>query len=322
MPVMHLAVALLIFYVNPALFAKAKKNFEKSQNSYLAMPPNGQCLDSLTPDIRSIHRQEGRVFQGVSHQGFFISTPFNGIKKEQSATFGEHKDSQRVALPKELEGGNWQGLAVIENKLVMLDGELSRLALFSLDKLEFVHARSIAWDAVKPARDAKGEPPKPEIQKTQRTFKDAYYKAGSEKFTGMAFDAGRWLGSDANYFFVATNLAGFPLVTLKCSKEDLVSCYFDRTCFVEGLAIPPGAVAGLALDIKNRKILLADKANHAIHTLAFNSCFDSRTIKATTLDKKIRTITSISIDTDHNLWLSTNQNDDYNNASAYVWTDW
>jgi len=285
----------------------------------LPFPKNGSAMDTIDKNVRGILRLGNQLILTIHNHSYFVVSPFNGIKKFQDQTFGKYSESKRHNFPIGSNKGSWQAAISSKNKLALFDGENLRIAVFGSDKFEYIGAKSIAWDLIRPAADRGGEPTKVETAALRAKFKKNFRSSASLKISGVAPDVGGWLGKKGEYFFLATRIKDFPLITMRCLDGDMFSCQVDRACFMRKNSIKPHQLSGIAVDVKNRELLFADALNHKILRYNFKTCFDSFKVGEIILPKKINEMTGLHLDENRNMWVVVMKPDSYHNASVYQW---
>ena len=286
--------------------------------SKLDFPAPGASLISIERDVRGITKSGKMIFLAVGDKSHFVGTPFYGIKKFQDLTFGKMSKSHRYKFPEEhIYKGNWQGVEATNDKIYLLDGTRLRVGLFSRKKPSYIDSGTIAWDILRPPRDASGEPTKSEVAELRRNFKRQIKKTKGVKFTGLAKVKPGWSGVGSMPFLISTRIAKFPLLAMNCKAA---ACRIARACSLSGKSVP--ALDGVAVSQKRKVILLADAANRSIYMFRYVACLHLPYVGKLILPKKIKTVTAIHVDDDDRLWLTSNIPDDYNSATVYVWEKW
>jgi hypothetical protein len=306
---MRFLVYFTVLFVETCLYAKAKE---------LPLPSKGSTMDTPESLIEGVIPYKNRVYLTLFQRDVFIQVPFNGITDDQKKTFGEFSDSKRWPLAGPLTTGLWQGGDVVGNRIILLDGGQFRLAVFDEESGGHLNTRTVPWDKLRPPRDRGGEATKSEVAELRQRFTAAYKRTALPQMGGLAYDRYRWLGKDKTYFFVASRVKGFPILTLACEHEDNSACYVDRACFAETGDIDADSIAGIAV-AENRRLFLLDANRSRIVEFEFSSCFHVSKRMERLLPKRIKQPSDIYIDDDQALWISSQLPDDYYNASVFVW---
>lgn len=194
------------------------------------------------------------------------------------------------------------------------------LWVLAREKGSRVNYESIIIDRLKPAADSRGEPPRVEIA----NLRSKMSKHGrSLKLVGVTKGPG--LDGDDSQFIVATNLSGFKVITMMCSKDRLGFCRFMRRCLISngtGQNISSDYLGGIAYKSydKNSKILLlGDRQYNRIFVYSYHSCYHIRQVAVMDLPEYLGKLREIHIDDRDNLWVSTQSRDPLNNSSLYMW---
>jgi hypothetical protein len=203
---------------------------------------------------------------------------------------------------------------------MLLDGVTLEVIGYSLKNQAFMSRHSIVWDSVRPPRDRGGEAGAPETRQFRRKFYDAMSKADESKFVGIAAVPDKWRESADYEYFVATRVRDFPLLILRCTKDDPSRCRVHRSCFVSGLKVTsPGDVAGVGVVESKRVVLIGDRKLHGAHVLRYDSCLSVRKQGEVHFPKRVFEISNIHVDAADRLWATSIRPDDYFNATGFYW---
>lgn len=306
---MHVLSIVITLFMSSWVFAKAKA---------LPMPLIGASLDAPEQLVEGIIRYKNRVYLTYFGKDLIVRVPFNGITLDQKKSFGEFSESNRIQLNTAIKGRLWQGGDVVGGKLILVDGDLFQVAAFDEGNGLLINSRTIPWDTIRPAADRGGEATKSEKNLVRKAFKKAYTATPAPAVAGIAYDRHKWLGKDGHHFFVATNIHGFPLITLKCQKDDPSACVVDRACRLKGKEIAANYIGGVAV-ASERQLYLLDSITKKLIWYAFDSCYEARRRGELDIPNQIKKPSDVYIDEENGLWISSRDPDDYYNASAYYW---
>lgn len=307
----------LLFFGVFAAFTKVSAAPKAAKaNKVLDFPAEERSVETPDVKISGIASDDKRLFFVVSDRPHVIATPFSGLKPSRDESFGVLIASTRHNIADQPPLTMWQGIVYESGRLLLLDGQGLRLQSLNATDFGQVARRSIAWDLIKPAADAKGEPTRIETDQLRAKFRREYQKAGEVKLSGLAnFSSGK-----TQKYLVGTRIAGFPVVMLSCSGEDGSMCYLERACDIPRIAdMLPSSVAGVAYSKKRKMLIIGDKAKHRLHMFRFDSCFSVKRKSSVELPAKIKSLSNVYVDADDRLWVTSSSADDYLNASAYVW---
>lgn len=261
------------------------------------------------------------IYQFPDRKSFFITTPFNGSGKTREEVFGDMVQSKRVEIGAEGEKERpWRGAAFAGDVLLFLDGIGLEIVAYSLKSNAFLSRHSIVWDTLRPPRDRGGEAGTPETAQFRAKFSKAMSKAHDTKFIGMSAVPEEWRESGDFEYFVSTRIAGFPLITLRCTRDDPSRCRVSRGCFVEGLKLQSSDnVVGVGVFESTKLIVVGDRGIHGAHVLKFDSCLSVRKVDEIKFPKRVFELSNIHADTAGRLWVTSIRPDDYNNATTFYW---
>lgn len=284
----------------------------------LPMPSRDESIETLEPNIQGMTRKGDRLILLPKDRPLLIQNPYHADGKTRDARFGALTQMKRFDLPKEILKIDPIGAAILGKTILVFDRD--QLSLVSLTaNFEFIAQRSLPWDTVRPPADRKGEPTAIEVSRMQAKFKAAFVHS-HQKIAGMAEVPTNWLPGASGFhrFLLATEMRDFPIVTMECREDAPSECALRRACFVSGGG-PITDVRGIAVDVKRRLIVLGDAANHRLLVYNFSSCFNISYERQLVLPARIKALGGVYIDEDEQLWVSSPESDDYNNASVYVW---
>ena len=194
------------------------------------------------------------------------------------------------------------------------------LWVLAQEKGSRVNYESIIIDHLKPAADSRGEPTRVEIA----NLRSRMSKQGkSLKIVGVSW--GPDLDGDDSQFVVATNLPGFKVTTMMCSRGRLGFCRFMRRCLISdgrGQSISSEYLGGIAYKSYNknsRVLLLGDRQYNRIFVYSYHSCYHVRQVAVIDLPENLGKLRELYIDGNDNLWVSTQKPDLLNHSSLYMW---
>lgn len=304
----------------PSLFADALTlDFPDEGRAAMAIE---EKVRSLLPVIEEKDVSKSQILLFYNTQPFFVRMPFRGLSARQDTTFGALTDSERVPWPKDFQNGDIQGAFIVNERLLVIDGEKLSVAVFSWPKMELLSQRSIVWDLIKPAQDRGGEATRAEISILRKKFAQNMLKSPNPKITGAALDSSGWLGTKDINIFLTTHTSTIRLVAMTCNREDLSACQISRACELSqhssnGAAKDP--FRGVAVDVSKRQLVLLNQNLRRIEKWRFNSCFNVNFESAHLLPEQLKKPSNIAFDSKKQLWISTLGADDYRNASVYFW---
>ncbi len=106
---------------------------------------------------------------------------------------------------------------------------------------------------------------------------------------------------------------------MECETEDPSACVITRQCNLEGEKPAANAIAGVAISVAKRLIIIGDAKGHRLLGYNWHSCFDARQSQTWTIPGQMRSLGNVAIDSDETLWLAMQVPDYYLNASAFAW---
>ncbi len=313
----------------------------------LSMPSRAASLETISASINSFALGKEELVLFLENKDFFITHPFHGQKANREESFGRLIEGKRIPLPTQVKNFYKPYILQNENKWVLLDGDKAEIVYLS-PSYDVLLRKSLILDLLKPAADRYGEPSAFEVDKTRKQFLSALNqveKNASLKFSGIASFPNAWISHkklpsklkrpqpenssedwlkdrSTSQFLLMTRIPGFPLLTLSCGSEGF-GCKVERTCYLSGLEAK-AQLSGIAVSQKRKLLLVGDEKNKKIYLFNTTSCFQMNQVGTLNLPERLKELSSVYVDTDDNLWVSTRHPEDYENASLFRWdkTQW
>lgn len=294
----------------------------------LEMPPPSSSLETIYPHIVSMVRKKDKLLLFAPRVNYVIEQPFYGAKSTRAESFGTFKDAKRLPLPLGLNNPESSFALNFGEHYLVLDGQSLELARMSqtmprtpdLDsKLELSLNRSMALDMIKPPSDSRGEPTHKETISSRKKFLNSLKATSGLKFSGITSTPPKWWSGKSTRYLIASQIEGFPLLSLSCDPIDITQCILDRFCLMNQ-HIGVRSLVGIAVSTKRNLLLLGDKDAHAIQVYEFHSCFDIRRKTSISLPKRIKALSYVYVDEEDSLWVASSRPDDYDNASVFRWS--
>lgn len=335
-------LAILVAWLpNPAIAKKAlpfidKLKFDQIHHSQI----------SPIRDVAGIYRNNNILITVPEKSNFFITTNYQFEEKESYKAFGnkfnDFANSERKTFHQQVGTGRWRSvLPFAKNSHLFLDGEHMRIIAMELEKDNYISSQSIVLDLIQPAKDSRGEPTDHEIRAYRNQFKKSLLNIRRQKIkevntpkiqgikqdfqyllpaVGMALLPDNWRHGEKAQFIIASQLEGFPLMTMYCSPETLTNCQIERGCFLDKKKpLQASSLNGIAISAKRKLLLLGDSDKHEINVFQYLSCHQIKYLGAIKLPRKVFRLHTIFIDHDDQLWIGTQKPDNYLNASLYNW---
>ena len=290
----------------------------------LPLPDANHSLETLTPNIRDIFLNVGTLFQIPLNHPYVITTPFSIDAKSNMIKFGKLSDSRRIELPAKPIRGPWEAIEVNSKGLLLLNGNILSITKLNSDGI-FDAETDLMYDGILPAADSRGEPPQFEINQVRAAFVKQLKNTSGTRLTSFRRIPKSWKLAAKNSFLALSTIKNHPILLVSCPSDDIEGCKIQRICQVEGYQKKfSGTLTGLALHPEKTVIFIADQGAQKIHVLNFSSCFHISYLDRIAIPAKLKTLSSIFIDEELRLWISTIGRDDYNNASVFYWDkgDW
>jgi len=287
------------------------------------LPPLAELnsLETIERTISGVTVDRGTIYQFIEGKEYFITSPFKPEGKNREEVFGPMTASERVKIGAEGEKARpWRGAVVHGDVLLLLDGVGLEVVTYSLKNKAHFSRHSIVWDTLRPPVDRGGEATAKERESFRAKFKSAMVKAGEMKFVGLAkVHPSKW-ESKSPELWVATAAAGFPIVRMSCTEEDIARCRIIRACYVEGdKDLSPTSISGIGATPDGKYVWVLDRKQRKLRRFTANSCFHMQHDKDVDLNEKLFEPTNIHIDDGDRLWISTIRQDDYYNSSVTWW---
>lgn len=289
----------------------------------LPAPVATQSAETIERHVIAIGRINSGLLLGTQHERFIFTTPFNPDQTTREGVFGKMVDSKRTTIS-DKETFDWRAFFPLsgkhENRVLALDG--TRLAFIELDAKNFseIARRGMPADHIKPPRDRSGEPTTAETKEFRAEFSNAMRKLSGTIVTGAARIPDDWMRNGRTNYLMHSRLPRFPLLLATCSRNEPSQCIVERGCNLEGYkGTPTEQLAGIAIKAEKREVVLGDPIARKLHVLKFDSCFHVPYRSSIGLPDSLKKLTNIFVDEDGRLFVSTDQPDDYLNASLFYW---
>lgn len=313
---------LLIFILfNTSVLQGKILEFDKIQHSQIA----------ISGHISSLYRSGNQLFTSPYYSDFFIRSQYIESPKAEEFPFGDKFNdtagSERIALPDSIKRKRyWTGIAPYQEGLILLEGHRKRVISYQIPSKMFSDFKDIILDIFKPAADSRGEPTSLEVSNSRQVFSRRLKKFDDTGIllSGLVRLPKGWSPYSDESYLVATRLRGYSLFLMTCNSIDGFLCILRRQCFLEDSSFDPNKATGLGLSERRREIYRIDTRENQILVFQWKSCHHIHLLSKVPVAKKIKNPKNIMIDKDDNLWLSSEEPDNYLNASVYKWLakDW
>lgn len=292
--------------------------------------PDPDELHAVPTVIRAVHgltvfKSELYLFGAGLEE--YVRVPFSPNGKTRVERFGEYTQAERLKFPKTKFAGEWRGLLFDEKgRRIIWDASMLQLALFFSKDLQLSSETTVPVDLLLPPADRMGEPSKTEVERARLKFIRAHKKVFGPRYTGLSKLPKNWMkGPGRTRYLMATKIVGFPITVLACDEDEPLTCLMERFCFLEGgPKLSADSVSGVGILASKRTILIGDAARHSVHLFQWNSCFDVRYLRSLNLPKSIEKMTSLQVDEEDRLWVTTGKWESRFDSNLYYWDklDW
>jgi len=288
--------------------------------SGLSEPVHAQSLETIERKIFAVGRSPHGLMLSPERDSFFITAPFNPAGTNRESTFGKMTDSKRVNVGEKSEINDWRAFFPLENRVLAFEGRV--LMLLELDSTTFneIVRRPIQWDTIRPPRDRGGEATTIETTQFRAQFKKAMNATKGLKASGLAPIPKTWLNNGKMNYFMLSRLERFPFLLLECDVQTPSQCVITRGCNVSRkFKTKVADLRGIAISEHRKQILVGDPVGNQLHSFKFNSCYSITHTNSRALPKRMKPLSNLTIDSDDKLFVTTEDPDDYLNASLYFW---
>ena len=288
----------------------------------LSEPILPQSLETIERQVYAVGRTASGLMIAPDRENFVITTPFTASGTSRELTFGKILDSKRVPIGDKSELYEWRSFFALENRVLAFEGRLLLLVELDGTTLAEIIRRPIQWDTVRPPRDRGGEATTLETSQFRAAFKKAMNSMKGLKSSGIAPIPKSWINNGKNNYLMLSRLERFPLLLLECDEQTPSSCVVTRGCNVEKkFKTKVDDLRGIGISAERKEIVVGDPIAKQIHAFIFNSCYSIQHTASRALPKKIKTLSSLMVDSEERLFITTDTPDDYLNASLYFWNN-
>lgn len=300
---------------------------QTAQGRILTLPDEASSIESAEADVRSVSFIDQQVFVFLKNPKKILRVSFLPEGNSRESRFGKIVDQERLYLSGD-DTSMWRAVDKVDGRYLMFDG--AQLAVSELDPKshKIVGSRAIPWDLLRPPADRGGEATRSETDETRGRFSKAMLAAPPLKFVGFARVPEAWKLKLANgmgqAYLIASRISGFPLLLMECRKDEPSQCLISRYCRLTApLNIPPEAVSGIGIVPSSKSLIIGDASQHNLVSYKWRSCYAiDRQSESWQLPPQIKNLRGFSIDNDGRLWVASDRQDDYLNASIYFWNKW
>lgn len=294
-------------------------------NKLLSAPDELHAVPTVLRISSAVVRKDDSVYLFGPKLDQYVKIPFHPEAKTRALRFGEYTQSTRITAPKARYPGDWRGILFFGERTMLWDASMLQLILFFPEKTKVIQEVTVPIDRIKPPRDPQGEPTTVETTKARAQVRTAFKKVFGSRFSGLAALPKGWIEGGKNSYIMASNMEGFPLTVMGCAEDDPTSCTMDRFCYLEGgPQIKAKDVAGVGISERKKLLLVGDAGRHSIQVYHWDSCFNVKHLRTIDLPKSIMKMTSLHIDSDDLLWVTTNKWENQFDSNLYYWesADW
>lgn len=301
----------------------ASSNQLFAANKQLSAPDELHAVPTVLRISSAVVRKDDSLYLFGPKLDQYVKIPFHPEAKTRALRFGEYTQSTRITAPKAHYPGDWRGILFFGDKTMLWDAGMLQLVLFFPEKNKIIQEVTVPIDMIKPPRDRQGEPTTIETTKARAHVRNAFKKVFGSRFSGLSQLPKGWIEGKKNSYIMASTMEGYPLTVMGCAEDDPTGCTMERFCYLEGgPPIKAKDVAGVGVSEKEKLLLVGDAGRHSIQVYHWDSCFNVRYVRTLELPKSIMKITSLHIDSDNLLWVTTNKWENQFDSNLYYWDDW
>lgn len=312
--------AAAVFGMSTGHAAEASK--KTAATSALSEPILPQSLETIERKVYAVGRTANGLMIAPDRENFVITTPFTVGGANRELTFGKMLDSKRAVIGDKTELYDWRAFFPVENRILAFEGRLLMMVELDSTSLTEIIRRPIQWDTIKPPRDRGGEATTYESSQFRAAFKKAMLATKGLKSSGIATIPKSWLNNGKTNYLMLSKLERYPLLLMECDEQTPSSCVVTRGCNVEKkFKTKISDLRGIGISESRKQIIVGDPVAKELHAFKFNSCYSIQHTASRALPKKIKTLSNLTVDVDERLFITTEDPDDYLNASLYFWNN-
>ncbi len=281
---------------------------------------------SKIQDVFGIYRDSSDLYTFFADKDFYYKTKYREDAKDPLQAFSDKSfgtaDSTVVTLDSRVGKGKWLTIAPAGPKgYFLFDAELNIGAFDNTGA--FIRKNTLVIDLLRPAADARGEPTRYELAAFRQNITAQFNKfaKGDVILAGVTPRFKTLPDSDGAQYLASTRLPNFTITTLKCDDNDWGNCHLARGCFIsyERHQIKPEHVVGMTYSEARDLVLVGDTEYNRIFAFKYNTCHHVVFVGLMHLPTQLKELRSIEVDSKDRLWVSTKAQDEFRNASVYVW---
>lgn len=298
----------------------ANTSVGKAANKELTAPDELHAVPTVLRISSAVVRKDDFLYLFGPKVDQYVKIPFHPEAKTRALRFGEYTQSTRIDAPKAHYPGDWRGMLFFGDKQMIWDAGMLQMVLFFPEKNKVIQEVTVPIDMIKPPSDRQGEPTTVETNKARGKIRSAFKKVFGSRFSGLATLPSGWMEGKKNYYAMASNIEDYPVTVMGCAEDDPTGCTMERFCYLEGgPTIKSKDVAGIGVSAKDKLVLVGDSGRQEIQVYHWDSCFNVRYVRTLKLPKNIMKITSLHVDHEDLLWVTTNRWENQFDSNLYYW---
>ena len=310
----------VVLWCNLALFLSCGMPAEAKARQELPSRSALTSMETADSSIRGLLTAGKDIYLMPSNSQYVLKTQYDLKEKDPLKRFSDLGKTTRHKLPNIFRDGQFTGMSILQNKMLLLDGKMMNTATFDLATMELVSKHSIVYDLLRPPPDRGGEATKKETAELRTGFVKSMTKVLGNPVNGMAELPKSWWPSKKPSFLLLSAAASYPFLIMECTSDDLSRCMISRACFAKGVpAADQESLRGLAIHKTKKLVMVGNAKKHRVEFFKFSSCMNISKLYSRKLPPRIKNISSVHLDADNSLWIASTKKDDYFNASVFFW---
>ena len=300
----NVLIWLNLLWISPQIIASTSLDFKKIHHTQI----------TIERGIYSLFVEKSQIWQVPAFGDFIIKTDYlrDEVSSEDAFQMKNRSTSfsKRVPIENQKTKSFYRGIFRSGKYLILLDPSLRRLHQLDTETMEWRLPRDLMFDTMS-------------SQANERILEEL--KKYDPKKIWISDITELTAETRENNLLALSYFVDFPLILLSCNSRGLGACMFKKPCKIKGIEKKDAPnLVGLAYSRARKQIVIGNSRSRELSVFKFESCEEIKLITKISMPKELKELTSIDIDEDDNLWISTAEPDPYTNASVYRWnsSDW
>ncbi len=280
----------------------------------------------IEPGVYGLFAEDKTVMTFGGEGTFYVRSNYKPDAKDKDLGFGSlhnpYDETERLSYEPKDKPRRIRNALRLGQRTAFLDVMNRQFVVYHNERKVWLSPSEVMLDIVKPPRDAKGEPTRAEIAALRGRFSKelSRERENPDLLAGIAKIPKAWKDRDGSQYVLWLRGTSYPLVTLKCDKEEFRSCLVQRACFLKHKHKEDYAkITSITYDEKRDSLLLLHAEKSQILRLNGSSCLSQELEVDYRLPKSLSNAQSLFVDDSRRLWIGLKEAEAETSGSLFVW---